>query len=141
MSRLLRSEYFPKYAVYKNIHTPVNYTATFHYVRCSNVPFLSVLFLSEVAITVHFNVNFNQNVVAYSVCRFLINLEQVCFLTLSYRGLINNVQYPSKHTISMSVLQQNSFHVYMRAVSIISFGKALALHNCHIFEKTDMTTN
>lgn len=103
MLRLLRTEYIPKYAVYKNIHTPVNYTATFHYVRCSNVPFLSVLFLSEIAITVHFNVNFNQNVVAYSVCRFLINLEQVCFLTLSYRGLINNVQYPSKHTISMSV--------------------------------------
>lgn len=106
MSRLFRTEYIPKYAVYnryKNIHTPVNYTATFHYVRCSNVPFLSVLFLSEIAITVHFNVNFNQNVVAYSVCRFLINLEQVCFLTLSYRGLINNVQYPSKHTISMSV--------------------------------------
>ena len=60
MSRLLRTEYIPKYAVYKNIHTPVNYTAKFRYVRCSNFPFVSVLFPSEIAITVHF-----KNVVAY----------------------------------------------------------------------------
>ena len=59
MSRLLRTEYFPKYAVYKNIHTPVNYTATFRYVRFSNFPFVSDLFPSEIATAVHFNVNFN----------------------------------------------------------------------------------